>query len=111
MVEITKHLSDLNLKLQGKDQIITNMCDQVNAFKCKLVLWEKQLKNEDLMHFPTCNVYKSSLEIRILNKFCPGLKRAISPKQLSLGGRFTVCQSWYCCFVTDPKPIVCGDGQ
>ncbi|UYV83646.1 GTF2IRD2 [Cordylochernes scorpioides] len=37
------------------------MCDQVNAFKCKLVLWEKQLKNEDLMHFPTCNVYKSSL--------------------------------------------------
>ncbi|UYV80633.1 hypothetical protein LAZ67_19001160 [Cordylochernes scorpioides] len=34
MVDITKHLSDLNLKLQGKDQIITNMCDQVNAFKC-----------------------------------------------------------------------------
>ncbi|UYV81898.1 hypothetical protein LAZ67_21000070 [Cordylochernes scorpioides] len=61
MVDITKHLSDLNLKLQGKDQIITNMCDQVNAFICKLVLWEKQLKNEDLMHFPTCNMYKSSL--------------------------------------------------
>ncbi|UYV75065.1 GTF2IRD2 [Cordylochernes scorpioides] len=61
MVDITKHLSDFNLKLQGKDQIITNMCDQVNAFKCKLVLWEKQLKNEDLMHFPTCNMYKSSL--------------------------------------------------
>ncbi|UYV63640.1 hypothetical protein LAZ67_2005138 [Cordylochernes scorpioides] len=33
MVDITKHLSDLNLKLQGKDQIITNMFDQVNAFK------------------------------------------------------------------------------
>ncbi|UYV68693.1 K02A2.6-like, partial [Cordylochernes scorpioides] len=61
MVDITKHLPDINLKLQGKDQIITNMCDQVNAFKCKLVLWEKQLKNEDLMHFPTCNMYKSSL--------------------------------------------------
>ncbi|UYV81485.1 hypothetical protein LAZ67_20001335 [Cordylochernes scorpioides] len=61
MVDITKHLSDLNLKLQGKEQIITNMCDQVNAFKCALVLLEKQLKNEDLMHFPTCNMYKSSL--------------------------------------------------
>ncbi|UYV78774.1 hypothetical protein LAZ67_16002706 [Cordylochernes scorpioides] len=33
MVDITKHLSDLNLKLQGKDQIITNMCDQVKALK------------------------------------------------------------------------------
>lgn len=61
MVDITKHLSDLNLKLQGKDQIITNMCDQVKAFKCKLLLWEKQLKNEDLTHFPTSNMHKSSL--------------------------------------------------
>ena len=61
MVDITKHLSDLNLKLQEKDQIITNMYDQINAFKCKLVLWEKQLKTENLMHFQTCNIYKSSL--------------------------------------------------
>jgi len=41
MVDITKQLSDLNLKLQEKNYIITNMCDQVNAFKRKLVLWEK----------------------------------------------------------------------
>ena len=61
MVDITKHLYDLNLKLQGKDQIIMNMCDQVKEFKCKLVLWEKQLKNEDLTHFPTCNMNRSSL--------------------------------------------------
>ncbi|KAK1344516.1 hypothetical protein QTO34_013213, partial [Cnephaeus nilssonii] len=44
-------------------QIITNMCDQVKAFKCKLVLRGKQLKNEDLMHFPTCNMNKSSLAL------------------------------------------------
>ncbi|XP_075423872.1 general transcription factor II-I repeat domain-containing protein 2-like [Ascaphus truei] len=62
MVDITKHLYDLNLRLQGKDQIITNMCDQVKTFKCKLVVWEKQLKNEDLTHFPTCNMNKSSLD-------------------------------------------------
>ncbi|UYV74131.1 GTF2IRD2 [Cordylochernes scorpioides] len=41
MVDITKHLSDLNLKLQGKDQIITNMCDQVNAFKCETASYQK----------------------------------------------------------------------
>jgi len=62
MVDITKHLSDLNLRLQGKDQIITNMCDQVKAFKLKLVLWENQLRNENLMHFQTCKMYKSSLD-------------------------------------------------
>lgn len=61
MADITKHSYNLNLKLQGKDQIIMNMCDQVKAFKCKLVLWEKQLKNDDLTHFLTCNMNKSSL--------------------------------------------------
>ncbi|UYV66823.1 hypothetical protein LAZ67_4003005 [Cordylochernes scorpioides] len=95
IVDITKHLSDLNLKLQGKDQIITNMCDQVNAFKCKLVFWEKQLKNEDLMHFPTCNMYKSSLgetasyqkyaekNLSLRNEFETRLENGISRRQKS----------------------------
>jgi len=60
MVDITKHLSNLNLKLQGKDQIITNINDHIKAFKCKLDLWKTQLENEDLTHFPTCAVYKTS---------------------------------------------------
>lgn len=56
MVDITKHLSELNTKLQGPRQIITDMNDQVKAFKCKLLLWEKQLEVNNLSHFPTCNV-------------------------------------------------------
>jgi len=58
MVDITKHLSDLNLQLQGKDQIITNMFDQVNAFKGKLILWKKQLKDN---YFPICNMESLNL--------------------------------------------------
>ncbi|KAK9704344.1 hypothetical protein QE152_g28354 [Popillia japonica] len=37
------------------------MFDIVKAFKCKLVLWEKQRKNDDLTHFPTCNTNRSNL--------------------------------------------------
>ena len=59
MVDITKHLYNLNLTLQGKYQIITNIEDKIKAFKCKL--WEKHLKNEDLKHFPTSNIHKSGL--------------------------------------------------
>ncbi|UYV74086.1 hypothetical protein LAZ67_11002066 [Cordylochernes scorpioides] len=40
------------------------------------------------------------------NKVRPRLTRAISPKPWSLGGRFSVCQSWCCGFVTDPRPLV-----
>ncbi|XP_060855797.1 general transcription factor II-I repeat domain-containing protein 2-like [Metopolophium dirhodum] len=42
MVDITKHLSNLNLKLQGKNQIITAINDHVKAFKCKLDLFKTQ---------------------------------------------------------------------
>ncbi|KAL4152891.1 hypothetical protein QTP88_000724 [Uroleucon formosanum] len=57
MVDITKHLSNLNLKLQGKNQIITAINDHVKAFKCKLDLFKTQLQNEDLTHFPAYMTY------------------------------------------------------
>jgi hypothetical protein len=59
-VDITKYLSNLNLKLQGKDQIITAINDHIKAFKCKLDLWETQLQNEKLTHFPTYMTYETS---------------------------------------------------
>ena len=45
---ITHHLNELNLKLQGKKQIITQMYDQVKSFKVKLRLWIKQLGEGNL---------------------------------------------------------------
>ncbi|UYV78571.1 hypothetical protein LAZ67_16002036 [Cordylochernes scorpioides] len=45
------------------------------------------------------------------NKVRPRLTRAISPKPWSLGGRFSVCQSWCCGFVTDTRPLVVATGE
>lgn len=52
-VDITNHLNQLNLKLQGK-HLVTNLYDNIKAFKCKLLLWEKQLQQENLSHFECC---------------------------------------------------------
>ncbi|UYV65575.1 hypothetical protein LAZ67_3004756 [Cordylochernes scorpioides] len=41
----------------------------------------------------------------------PRLTRAISPKPWSLGGRLSVCQSWCCGFVTDPRLLVAATGE
>lgn len=60
MVNITKHLSNLFLKLQRKNQIVMAISDHVKAFKSKLDLWKTQLQNKDLTHFPTCMAHKSS---------------------------------------------------
>ncbi|KAL4135442.1 hypothetical protein QTP88_007051 [Uroleucon formosanum] len=53
LVDITTHLNVLNVQLQGKNKIITNMCDLIQSFTMKLKLWETQLVSNNLVHFPT----------------------------------------------------------
>uniref|UniRef100_A0A674K1K9 SPIN-DOC-like zinc-finger domain-containing protein n=1 Tax=Terrapene triunguis TaxID=2587831 RepID=A0A674K1K9_9SAUR len=48
------HLNDLNIQLQGKNQLIFQMCAAVKAFKMKLKLFRSQLSKGEMCHFPTC---------------------------------------------------------
>ncbi|XP_035500193.1 general transcription factor II-I repeat domain-containing protein 2-like [Scophthalmus maximus] len=56
LADVTAHLNVLNLHLQGRDRIITDMYDTVKAFKVKLLLWETQMRQSNLPHFPCCQV-------------------------------------------------------
>ena len=55
LVDITNHLNSLNLKLQGKNQLVNVLYEHVCAFQAKLRLWEFQLKQQNCAHFPTLN--------------------------------------------------------
>lgn len=52
LADLTHHLNDLNLSLQGKSLLITDLSYRVKAFKLKLSLRERQLQNKDTSHFP-----------------------------------------------------------
>ena len=52
LADITTHLNALNVKLQGKDILVTDMHTHITAFEVKLRLWEAQLTNGQLEHFP-----------------------------------------------------------
>ncbi|KAJ8875997.1 hypothetical protein PR048_023905 [Dryococelus australis] len=54
MVDMTGHLNDLNLMLQGKDQLVILMYDHIKVFKLKLNLWEGQL-NDAREAWPPCS--------------------------------------------------------
>ena len=56
LADITAHLNALNLQLQGRDRMITDMYDAVKAFQVKLILWETQMHQCNLPHFPCCQV-------------------------------------------------------
>ena len=53
LTDLADHLNTLNRSLQGPKQLITIMYDSVKAFKCKLLLWRKQLENGNFAHFKT----------------------------------------------------------
>ncbi|XP_068200767.1 general transcription factor II-I repeat domain-containing protein 2-like [Palaemon carinicauda] len=52
LVDITSHLNDLNLKLQGKDKLFPSLVNDISAFKMKLKLFISQLENKELSEFP-----------------------------------------------------------
>lgn len=52
LCDITKHLTALNLQLQGLDRVVTDMYDAVKDFQAKLRLWETQMQQGNLAHFP-----------------------------------------------------------
>ncbi|XP_070409546.1 general transcription factor II-I repeat domain-containing protein 2A-like [Nothobranchius furzeri] len=58
MVDITKHLSELNIKLQGPNQLISSLLSNVTLFEMKLKLWQGQLGKGNTVHFPTLQEQK-----------------------------------------------------
>ena len=52
LADVTAHLNVLNLHLQGRDRIITDMYDAVKAFKVKLLLWETQMHLSNFASLP-----------------------------------------------------------
>lgn len=54
LVDLTGHINNLNLKLQGKNSVICDLYCHVKAFRQKLKLFEKQLAVQKFDHFETC---------------------------------------------------------
>lgn len=57
-VDIFSHMNELNVKLQGKAQLVHDMYTNVRAFKSKLILFSRQLSNKSFAHFPTLAMQK-----------------------------------------------------
>lgn len=51
LVDVTSHLNDLNLRLQGKSKLFPSLVNDINAFKMKFKLFSSQLEKENLCQF------------------------------------------------------------
>ncbi|XP_032881422.1 general transcription factor II-I repeat domain-containing protein 2A-like [Amblyraja radiata] len=52
LVDLTAHFNNFNLQLQGRNQLVHEMCGHIVVFETKLHLWECQLEKSCYAHFP-----------------------------------------------------------
>ena len=53
LVDLTAHLNEINMYLQGENQLINTMFQTITAFQVKLKVWQAQIKTNKFMHFNT----------------------------------------------------------
>lgn len=56
ITDLTFHLNTLNLKLQKKNQTISELVSNVDSFHTKLKLFKTHLEQENLFFFPSCSL-------------------------------------------------------
>lgn len=63
LVYTVEKLNQMNISLQGKDNLIIDSFIHINAFPKKLSLFESQLQNNYILHFLLLNELKNSKHI------------------------------------------------
>ncbi|XP_078140529.1 general transcription factor II-I repeat domain-containing protein 2B-like [Centroberyx gerrardi] len=63
LTDITGHLNYLNVRLQGKDQTVSDLFGHVNGFQRKLGLFKDNLASDppNLTHFPACGELRKDI--------------------------------------------------
>lgn len=69
MVDVTKHLKNLNKQLQGRNTVVTQYYDNIRAFKLKLSLWKTQLSGGDAPHCPCLKHVRATQRVADIKRF------------------------------------------
>ena len=85
LTDITQHLSDLNVKLQGKSQLVNKMFEHICSFEKKLKLFQSQLSRAALTHFPCLAVRKEDVPDLDCSKYVESISKLCA----EFGNRFT----------------------
>ncbi|UYV69372.1 EPM2AIP1 [Cordylochernes scorpioides] len=61
-VDLTKHVNELNLRLQGENQHLPDLYTNIKSFRMKLILFQSQLRSKCFSHFKTCEIFSYTTE-------------------------------------------------
>lgn len=106
LADITKHLNELNVRLQGKNKCIWDLAKDIQEFKLKLVAFKNQINENDFTFFPLLdtNQYNEEFELRYdTNIFIQYIDILIN----AFDSRFEDFQKFQLAFKFLKNPFVC----
>ena len=97
MVDVTSHLNQLNLKLQGKGNLIFSMLEEVITFENRLSIFAQDFERETLVHFPSLLKHRqknnSSIDKHHFKTIILNMREAfLSRFQEFKDNNFSICQ-------------------
>lgn len=79
LTDITSHLNEVNLKLQGRGKLVSDLMGHINGFRNKLKLFHVTLGKNDVTHFPSCSQLALDFEEALdFSEFCTDIECIIS---------------------------------
>jgi len=73
-VDIVEKLNQFKISLQGKDNLVIESFNHIIAFQKKVLLFESELKINNVQHFPLLNELKNSKHIDYI-KYAEEIKK------------------------------------
>ncbi|GFY78348.1 general transcription factor II-I repeat domain-containing protein 2 [Trichonephila inaurata madagascariensis] len=61
-VDLTNHMNELNLRLQGENQLLPDLYTNIKSFRQKIILFQSQLRKKCFTHFKTCGIFSHTTE-------------------------------------------------
>jgi hypothetical protein len=85
-VDLTKHMNELNWRLQGENQLLPDLYTNIKSFRQKITLFQSQLRKKCFTHFKTCEIFSHTTETEFPVDFAI---EALSALKLNFDTRFS----------------------
>ncbi|CAN7989854.1 unnamed protein product, partial [Ixodes pacificus] len=74
-VDLTEHMNNLNLRLQGETRLINHVYMDIKGFRVKLQFFERQVRNQNWEHFPCCAKLRTKTDAKFPSLFAMEILR------------------------------------
>ena len=69
LIAITQHMNNLCIRIQGRNQLLTELLNRVDAFQSKLELFQKQLSTGNMIQFKSMSLFLEKTKADLVPDF------------------------------------------